>query len=333
MLHAYPAHGVKNHIMARKSKELVWTPTKTVVEIHSAFMAYYEAYDRAVALTAGIVDVTLMVPAQDWATRFTEMQSHFPSWVTTLIIDYPGRFADMESCWAAIIAEASRQATSRKIGNGGRILQLTNEAMTAGELEGGLGEPGVLFNDDVDVAYTDTSGISIFALGRQQVPGCWRCGDKNHLRRDCTLPASKAELEGAPMNQWAKMPRVASSVAPQQAPFPSAARGSATSTTTVLAQMAALNARIDRQDTMFETILHRLPQLTPLPGVPMAAGALAQMAVPTAAVEAAPLIMGGPPPVGYVYVGANQGLSIWGHNEIVAASIMEGGEVGNGGGV
>jgi hypothetical protein len=55
MLHAYPAHGVKNHIMATKSKELVWTPTKTVVEIHSAFMAYYEAYDRAVAITAGIV--------------------------------------------------------------------------------------------------------------------------------------------------------------------------------------------------------------------------------------------------------------------------------------
>ncbi len=69
----------------------MWTPTKTVVEIHSAFMAYYEAYDRSVSLTAGIVDVTLMVPAQDWATRFTEMQSHFQSWVTTLIIDYPGR--------------------------------------------------------------------------------------------------------------------------------------------------------------------------------------------------------------------------------------------------
>ena len=77
MLHAYPTHGVKNHIMARKFKELMWTPTKTVVEIHSAFMTYYEAYDRDVALTAGNVDVTLVVPAQDWATRFTEMQSHF----------------------------------------------------------------------------------------------------------------------------------------------------------------------------------------------------------------------------------------------------------------
>ena len=97
--------------------------------------------------------------------------------------------------------------------------------------------------------------------------------------------------------------------------------------------MAELTARIDRQDTMFTTILQRLPPLMPLPGVPMAAGALAQMTVPTAVVEAAPLIMGGPPPVGYVYVGTNQGLSIWGHNEIVAASIMEGGEVGNGGGV
>jgi hypothetical protein len=65
----------------------------------------------------------------------------------------------------------------------------------------------------------------------------------------------------------------------------------------------------------------------------MSAGALAQMAVPSASVEAAFLIMSGPPRVGFVYVGANQGLSIWGHNEIVAASIMEGGEVGNGGGV
>ena len=83
------------------------------------------------------------------------------------------------------------------------------------------------------------------------------------------------------MNQWAKMPRVASSVAPPQAPFPSAARGSATSTTTVLAHMVELNAHIDQQDTMFETILQCLPQLTTHPGVPMAAGALAQMTVPT----------------------------------------------------
>jgi hypothetical protein len=45
--------------------------------------------------------------------------------------------------------------------------------------------------------------------------------------------------------------------------------------------MVELNAHIDRQDTMFETILQRLPQLTPHPGVPMAAGALAQMTVPT----------------------------------------------------
>jgi hypothetical protein len=94
-----------------------------------------------------------------------------------------------------------------------------------------------------------------------------------------------------------------------------------------------VNRFIDRQDTMFKTILQRLPPLMPLPGVPMAAGALAQMTVPTAVVEAAPLIMGGPLPVCYVYVGANQGLSIWGRTEIVAASIMEDGEVGNGGGV
>ena len=51
-------------------------------------MAYYEAYDRAVDLTRNLADVTLIVPAQDWATRFTEMQAVFPAWVTTLIINY-----------------------------------------------------------------------------------------------------------------------------------------------------------------------------------------------------------------------------------------------------
>ena len=52
-------------------------------------MEYYEAYDREVVQTQGIADVTTMVPAQDWATRFTEMQGMlllmFPPWALALI--------------------------------------------------------------------------------------------------------------------------------------------------------------------------------------------------------------------------------------------------------
>ena len=79
MLLAYPAHGVKAEIAMKKKEMLTWPAGMTVAEIHSAWMTYYESYDRAVALTHNLQDVTLVVPAQDWATRFTEMQENFPS--------------------------------------------------------------------------------------------------------------------------------------------------------------------------------------------------------------------------------------------------------------
>ena len=54
-----------------------------------AVMEYYEAYDRELVQTQGIADVTTMVPAQDWATRFTELQGMlllmFPPWALALI--------------------------------------------------------------------------------------------------------------------------------------------------------------------------------------------------------------------------------------------------------
>ncbi len=53
----------------------------------------------------------------------------------------------------------------------------------------------------------------LFAMRRP--PGCWRCGSQDHHRKDCSHKASPAELAGAPINQWAKMP-------PQ--PFPPPAR-------------------------------------------------------------------------------------------------------------
>lgn len=65
MLLAYPAHGVKAAILQKKREVLVWSANKTAAEIHSAWMTYYESYDRTVALTHNLADVTLIVPAQD----------------------------------------------------------------------------------------------------------------------------------------------------------------------------------------------------------------------------------------------------------------------------
>jgi hypothetical protein len=36
--------------------------------------------------------------------------------------------------------------------------------------------------------------------------------------------------------------------------------------------------------------------------------------------------MGGAPPLGYVHVGQNQGLNIWGHADIVQASVIKEGD-------
>jgi hypothetical protein len=77
MLLAYPAHGIKMTIIQHKATDLVWTPNKTTVEIHSAVMEFYEAYDRAVVQTQGMADVTMIVPVQDWATRLTKLQGMF----------------------------------------------------------------------------------------------------------------------------------------------------------------------------------------------------------------------------------------------------------------
>ena len=43
-----------------------------------------------------------------------------------------------------------------------------------------------------------------------------------------------------------------------------------------------------------------------------------------------PLIMGGAQPLGYVHVGQNQGLNIWGHSDIVQASITNARRGGSG---
>ena len=85
MLLAYPEHGFKAAILQKKRAVLVWSANKTAAEIHSAWMMYYKSYGRAVALTHNLADVTLIVPAKDWATRLTEMQDVFPPWVMALL--------------------------------------------------------------------------------------------------------------------------------------------------------------------------------------------------------------------------------------------------------
>jgi hypothetical protein len=233
----------------------------------------------------------------------------------------------------------------------GRVFQLATDTVTAGDLDGSAGFPG-FFDDglqDCDLGYG-----SVFALGR--TPGCWHCGGE-HLHRDCPFPASQAEKDGLPMNQWAKQPGLRPTgkaqvmgAAPQR-PSTRTMGTVATSSPPILAQAAGMSMRIDRQEAMLEAILERLtPGTTSTPAASallapavftsntnLTAGApttLAQIAGPApVAMEPVPLIMGGPPPVCYVYVCSNQGMSIWGHAEIVAASVVDSGEPGNGGGL
>jgi hypothetical protein len=332
MLLAYPAHGVKASITKKKTEQLVWAPNKTVAEIHTTWMEYYEAYDRAVDLTRNLTDVTLIVPEQDWPTRFTEMQAVFPSWVTTIIINYPGRFTSMATCWLAINAEANRQAAGRKSGVNGRIFQL-GDSMVAGDMEA--------YTEELYDEALAGSGPFLCAMGRG-VSGCWRCGDKEHLRRDCPQSPSEAEQQGRPMNAWAKMgPRTAAPVRTTGMTSSFPPRG--TLAPTQVAQMAMMTERLDRQEAMFEAVLERFSTLVPQGaaggeavsassaglGIDPGAGApVMQMAAPLPG--PAPLVIGGVQPEGYIYVGMNHGMSVWGHADVVAASVTElNGEPGN----
>ena len=295
-------------------------------------MEYYEAYDRAVDLTRNLTDVTLIVPEQDWPTRFTEMQSVFPSWVTTIIINYPGRFTSMATCWLAINAEANRQAAGRKSGVNGRIFQL-GDSMVAGDMEA--------YTEELYDEALAGSGPFLCAMGRG-VSGCWRCGDKEHLRRDCPQSPSEAEQQGRPMNAWAKMgPRTAAPVRTTGMTSSFPPRG--TLAPTQVAQMAMMTERLDRQEAMFEAVLERFSTLVPQGaaggeavsassaglGIDPGAGApVMQMAAPLPG--PAPLVIGGVQPEGYIYVGMNHGMSVWGHADVVAASVTElNGEPGN----
>ena len=99
--------------------------------------------------------------------------------------------------------------------------------------------------------------------------------------------------------------------------------------------MAALNARVDRQEAMFEAVLERFSSLVPPtsretsqvlgggPGLENAPVPVMQMAAQGPVPGPAPLIItnGGVHPDGYIYIGMNQGASVWGHADVVASSV------------
>jgi len=62
-------------------------------------------------------------------------------------------------------------------------------------------------------------------------------------------------------------------------------------------------------------------------GLTNAVTPLAQMAAPPT--PRAPLIVGGPQSADYIYVGLNQGMSVWAHDDIVQASVAGMGEAGS----
>ena len=87
---------------------------------------------------------------------------------------------------------------------------------------------------------------------------------------------------------------------------------------------------------MFEAVLERFSSLVPPTSLGVetlqasgggsslevnTAAPVMQMAAPGPVTGQAPLIIGGAQPEGYIYVGMNHGLSVWGHAEVVAASV------------
>ena len=130
---------------------------------------------------------------------------------------------------------------------------------------------------------------------------CWKCGLAGHLARDCTSG-------GAASDQ------------PPQAAINS------------LVQDEALLSLFQRQERVQEKLIEAQARLAQQDAkaaaavVPSDAPHLAQMTAPST--PRAPLIIGGAQPEGYLYLGLNHGLSVWGHADVIAASVELDGDEG-----
>jgi len=165
----------------------------------------------------------------------------------------------------------------------------------------------------------------------------------------CPHPASSAEINNEPLNKWAKYSRPERRVGGSATAWSTTPRGQAmpAASTTNVTSLAAMSARMDRQDAMFEAVLECLSSMVPQTSrsaqasqaaggssvIEIAPAPVLQMAAQGPVPVSAPFIITneGAQPEGYVYLGANHGASVWGRADAVAESLPEvHGESGNG---
>ncbi len=172
--------------------------------------------------------------------------------------------------------------------------------------------------------FHDGGGGGLFAL---RPPGCWRCGSKEHHRKDCSHPASAAELADDPVNQWAKLSPSPSSSTLRAAGVTQVVPRSRMALPTQPTGAAQVADSVTKED--FAHLLAKIYALTMAQGAPQ--GAVAHLAVsapPTT--SAPPLIVGGQQPEGYVFVSTHHhGVAIWGSIDTVTASMMKNGAAEN----
>jgi hypothetical protein len=150
------------------------------------------------------------------------------------------------------------------------------------------------------------------ALAREAVKS-WKCGMLGHFARDCPKEPGAEVQRGAGLNVLdvqGTSQEHNSLIASLQ------------NQVSLQHQLLAAQATLTQQDEMLGAL-----------GAPSHAGATMQqgavVSMPLSpltappAVAQAPIILGGAQPEGYVYISTNQGQAIWGHADIVQASMTD----------